>query len=190
MASARPAEAQLSFLQEAAHLLALSAPTTSAALGAARDALLDTQEGELKASRSQLEAMRREFCGACGHLLVPGWSCRVSYETSKSLPSKKDVASTPSRPEKNAVHTCLRCDRRNVFPLASRSAKHIKGRKVKVEPPPQMEDNASKVVKSVNASSKQRKKARKGGLQAMLDKNKMQTSAQGGLGLDLMDFMQ
>ncbi|EMD84768.1 hypothetical protein COCC4DRAFT_187988 [Bipolaris maydis ATCC 48331] len=44
-------------------------------------------------------------------------------------------------------------------------------------------DNAPKTL---NASSKQRQKARKGGLQAMLDKKKSQHSASGGL--DLMDF--
>jgi hypothetical protein len=48
------------------------------------------------------------------------------------------------------------------------------------------EEDDSKVSKSVNASSKQRKKARKGGLQAMLEKSKAQNSSQGGL--DLMDF--
>ncbi|KAF2691317.1 hypothetical protein K458DRAFT_287683 [Lentithecium fluviatile CBS 122367] len=47
----------------------------------------------------------------------------------------------------------------------------------------------SKISKSANATSKQRKKARKGGLQAMLDKNKTTNSAP-GLGLDFMDFMQ
>lgn len=40
--------------------------------------------------------------------------------------------------------------------------------------------------KTLNASSKQRQKARKGGLQALLDKKKTQASSAGGL--DLMDF--
>jgi hypothetical protein len=40
--------------------------------------------------------------------------------------------------------------------------------------------------KTMNASSKQRQRARKGGLQAMLDKKKTQDSRSGGL--DFMDF--
>ncbi|KAL1599729.1 hypothetical protein SLS60_007532 [Paraconiothyrium brasiliense] len=50
-------------------------------------------------------------------------------------------------------------------------------------------EGQDKVTKSANATSKQRKKSRKGGLQAMLEKNKSQSSGS-GLGLDLMDFMQ
>jgi hypothetical protein len=46
-------------------------------------------------------------------------------------------------------------------------------------------DDEIKKPRAVNASSKQRQKARKGGLQAMLEKNKSQNSSQG---LDLMDF--
>jgi hypothetical protein len=41
-------------------------------------------------------------------------------------------------------------------------------------------------AKTINASSKQRQKARRGGLQAMLDKKKTQDSGAGGL--DFMDF--
>ncbi|EAT85815.1 hypothetical protein SNOG_07164 [Parastagonospora nodorum SN15] len=47
-------------------------------------------------------------------------------------------------------------------------------------------EEAPKVPKTANASSKQRQKSRKGGLQAMLEKNKTQNSKPG---LDLMDFM-
>jgi len=46
-------------------------------------------------------------------------------------------------------------------------------------------ENVVEVPKTANASSKQRQKARKGGLQAMLEKNKTQTS---NPGFDLMDF--
>ncbi|KAF3049820.1 hypothetical protein E8E11_004918 [Didymella keratinophila] len=52
--------------------------------------------------------------------------------------------------------------------------------------PKQQAPEINKVVKSVNASSKERKKARKGGLAAMLEKSKSQNSTSGGL--DLMDF--
>jgi hypothetical protein len=48
-----------------------------------------------------------------------------------------------------------------------------------------VKEDDQKVLKTANASSKQRQRARKGGLQAMLEKNKTQSLSQG---LDLMDF--
>ncbi|KAF2002874.1 hypothetical protein P154DRAFT_487823 [Amniculicola lignicola CBS 123094] len=69
--------------------------------------------------------------------------------------------------------------------------KHIKkGTNPKMHLTPAAETSESrdgKVTKSANATSKQRAKARKGGLQALLTQNKSQTE---GLGLDLMDFMK
>lgn len=69
--------------------------------------------------------------------------------------------------------------RKNAKPIPVRNA----------EPAPTPEKPVKEVdnaPKTLNASSKQRQKARKGGLQAMLDKKKSQNSANGGL--DLMDF--
>ncbi|KAF2637053.1 hypothetical protein P280DRAFT_408107 [Massarina eburnea CBS 473.64] len=72
--------------------------------------------------------------------------------------------------------------------LPPRPAKHMatKTKAKTLEPVQPATEQESKITKSASANSKQRKKARKGGLQAMLEKSKA-SSASGGL--DLMDFM-
>jgi hypothetical protein len=54
------------------------------------------------------------------------------------------------------------------------------------EPATETRKEENVAPKTINANSKQRQKARKGGLQAMLDKKKTQDSSSGGL--DFMDF--
>lgn len=179
------------FLREAAHLLAISSPTTSAFLGSAHNRLIEDADMELQ--QKEVDALRRGFCGACGNPMIAGWSCKVAHQADTGRVRKeKKPAKDSTQPAKNTVYTCLRCERQTIQPLQSRPSKHV--RKVtaqkaslatpEIRKPAEKVDN--KVVKSVNASSKDRKKARKGGLQAMLEKSKSQTSNQGGF--DLMDF--
>lgn len=200
MARVEPVQSRLDFLKEAAHLLAIPSPTTSAALGAARDKLLEQQDADLEAPKKKWHALRREVCGACGNLMVPGWSCEVTHQTRSGKLSKKKTKDTPkpsSRPEKDVVYTCSRCHRRTVQTLPPRPSRHATQSTRGIDPRNIVDastprengiEATSAVIKSANASSKQRKKTRKGGLQALLDKSKTQTS--GSLGLDLMDFMQ
>ena len=178
MDSTKAIERRANFLREAAHLLAVSSPVTSAPLGAAQDRLV--VDAELDLQPKEVDALRRGFCGACGNPLIPGWSCKETKPSADASQSAKHI-----------VYTCLRCERETVQSLQVRPAKHIRrstSRKAAqpIPEPKQQTHEASKVVKSVNASSKERKKARKGGLAAMLEKSKAQSSNQGGL--DLMDF--
>jgi RNase P subunit RPR2 len=189
-------QARVDFLREAAHLLTIQSPTTSAAIGAAHDKLLREQELDLEAPTKEWNALRREVCGACGSLLVPGWSCKVRHQTRSGSIGKKEKMGVPKqsvRPEKDVVYCCLRCNRRTVQALSPQPSKHTrpKTRGVDLRSPLDAsalrEKDTEAVSKSANATSKQRKKTRKGGLQALLDKNKTQTPK--SLGLDLMDFM-
>lgn len=181
------------FLQEAACLLAVSSPAASAFLGSARDRLFEDTEQDIPAK--DWEALRRETCGACGNRMIPGWSCKITSQSSSSgIAKKKSVSSKESaRADKNLVYDCLRCHRKTIQSLQPRPSRHVKKLTSRVEADPTLnleqpvKEDESKMLKSANASSKQRKKARKGGLQAMLEKNKT-NSSQGGLGLDLMDF--
>lgn len=192
-------EPRLKFLKESAHLLALTSPVTSAQLGSEHDRLLLSEELDLHASKKDWDAHRREMCGACGNLMIPGWSCNVFHESSRLI-QKKTKAGTKQLPkaEKSIVYQCLRCHRKTVQTLPTRPPKHVKlsGEKVKIQAPSVVVVKESKakdsnVAKSVNASSKQRAKARKqSGLQAMLAKSKTQSSSGSGFGLDLMDLMQ
>jgi hypothetical protein len=184
-------ELRSKFLQEAAHLLVASSPSASAFLGAARDRLLD--DAELDLAPKERDALRRECCGACGSLMVPGWSCQVSHQTQAVRGgTKKNLAKPATRPDKLLVYTCSRCHRQTVQTLQPKAPRHVAKKQKVISSKPALpvkklvEEDDSKVTKSANASSKQRKKARKGGLQAMLEKSKAQSSSQGGL--DLMDF--
>lgn len=183
-------ERRSNFLREAAHLLAVSSPTTSSFLGSAQDRLIEDAEIDLQ--QKEFDALRRAFCGACGNPMIAGWSCTVAHqtETKRARKEKKPSKDTP-QPAKQIVYTCLRCERQTVHSLQARPSKHIRkstARKASqlLPEPKQQAQEVSKLVKSVNASSKERKKARKGGLAAMLEKSKSQNSNQGGF--DLMDF--
>ncbi|KAH6615320.1 hypothetical protein C7974DRAFT_63402 [Boeremia exigua] len=177
------------FLREAAHLLAVSSPTTSAFLGAAQDRLI--ADAEVGLQPKEVDALRRAFCGACGHPMIPGWSCKVAHQTATMRVRKQKPSKDSIRPVKRIVYTCLRCERQTVQSLQTRPSKHVRKSTAQkasqpLPEPKQPVPEVSKAVKSVNASSKERKKARKGGLAAMLEKSKTQGSNQGGF--DLMDF--
>ncbi|KAF1365010.1 hypothetical protein EJ07DRAFT_172012 [Lizonia empirigonia] len=182
-------ERRSSFLQEAAHLLAVSSPTTSAFLGAAQDRLFEDAEIEL--SQKELDALRRGFCGACGNPMIPGWSCKVAHQTGKKTVREEKLSKDATQLAKHILYMCLRCERQTVQSIQARRAKHVRKSTTQKVPQPlpvlkEQTKEAAKVVKSVNASSKERKKARKGGLAAMLEKSKSQSSTQGGF--DWMDF--
>jgi RNase P subunit RPR2 len=184
-------ERRSKFLREAAYLLAVSSPTTSAFLGSAQDRLIE--DAELELQQKELDALRRGFCGACGNPMIAGWSCKVTHQTqTQRVRKEKKPAKESRQPTKNVVYTCLRCERQTVQPLQARPTRHVRKSTTQKAPKPTLETRKpaeeadSKVAKSVNASSKQRKKARKGGLQAMLEKTKSQSSSQGGF--DLLDF--
>ena len=183
-------ERRLKFLREAAHLLAVSSPTSSAFLGSAQDRLIE--DAELDLQPKEADALRRSFCGACGNPLIAGWSCKVAHQTDiKRVRKERKPSKDSTQPAKHIVYTCLRCERQTVQSLQTRPPRHVrKSTKQKVAQPlpepKQQAQEVSKTPKSVNASSKERKKARKGGLAAMLEKSKSQNSNQGGF--DLMDF--
>ena len=176
-----------SFLHEATHLLAVSSPSASASLGAARDRLIRDTEVEVPAK--EWDMLRRETCGACGNLMIPGWSCRISNSTQSKRRAKRKANDTGIA-DTSLVYHCLRCNRKTEQMLQSQARRHMKKKKSLTDPRSETtsapkKENVVEVPKTANASSKQRQKARKGGLQAMLEKNKTQTS---NPGFDLMDF--
>lgn len=192
MATKDQIELRTKFLQEAAHALAVSSPAASTFLGTARSNLIE--DADLELTSREHDAFRREFCGACGNLMIPGWSCKVSTcsqpEKQDTKPKSRIKESTHLR--KSTVYNCLRCHRTTTQKVQPRPSKPLRKSKGRTEPEPMLDnkkpskEDDAKVLKSINASSKQRQKARKGGLQAMLAKNKSQASNQGGF--DLMDF--
>lgn len=194
--AADPLELRLQFLSRAANVLAIPAPTASANLGAAHRALITANDMDLEMQGKELDAMRRSNCGGCGSVMVPGMTCRVSVQSERQSKKAQSKAPKKEEPRKKVVYTCSRCDRKTAQVLPSRPPKHMSAAQAKAKssqaPQPAstapLMEQENKVAKSVNATSKQRKKARKGGLQAMLDKSKASTPSPGGL--DLMDFLQ
>jgi RNase P subunit RPR2 len=179
------------YLQEAAHLLAASSPTASAFLGSAKNRL--AQDAEIALPTKELDALRRETCGACGNLMVPGWSCKILNKprVRKAGRDKKTKPKDIALENTSTVYHCLRCHRKTEHRLQPQPRRQLRKSTTLVVMQPKMStiksvtEDDSKTSKTANASSKQRQKARKGGLQAMLEKNKSQSSNQG---LDLMDF--
>jgi hypothetical protein len=192
MALADQDAAKANFLREAAHLLAVSSPTAAAFLGSARNKLIE--DADVEVSSKEADALCREVCGACGNVLIPGWSCKTSYRTLEVQLGKRGKNNTKgsAKPEKTVMYSCLRCHRETVQTLQQKPRRYTNKSKplTGLESPAEVKRSRKEVEnvvpKTANASSKQRQRARKGGLQAMLEKNKTQTASQGGF--DLMDF--
>ncbi|KAF1956250.1 hypothetical protein CC80DRAFT_413748 [Byssothecium circinans] len=181
-------EPRLNFLKKAAHALAVSSPTISSVLGSAHRSLLSVNDMDIGAQAKSWDALGHEMCGSCGSVILPGWTSSITRQMRRK--GKEGQPKDLKEPEKPIIYVCLRCDRKTPRTLQVRPAKHMvtKTTAKVIEPwgtkPPIEQD--SKVTKSASATSKQRKKARKGGLQAMLEKSKSISSSGG---LELMDFM-
>ena len=192
MAVADPIELKVRFLQEAAHFLAVSSPTTAASLGHARNRLVE--DGELQLPSKETDAFRRGVCGACGNIMIPGWSCRVSKNTHPKRQDKKDKVSTKEtlKPDKSIRYTCLRCHRDTHQSMQQRPRRQNRKSATSLDTglatrtKRATNEAGDAASKTMNATSKQRQKARRGGLQAMLEKKKTEASGMGGL--DFMDF--
>ncbi|KAI8936563.1 hypothetical protein NX059_006964 [Plenodomus lindquistii] len=191
---------RIQFLQDAAHLLAVSSPAAAAFMGRARDRVIE--DAGLALAPKEYEASRRDICGACGNVMIPGLSCRVSTRSKpkskgvgRRCNHKKEATTTPeprSASETEVMYQCLRCHRETTQTLPPKPRRQTSKSRAHTEPQPtkqvKMHNNGTDggISKTSNSTSKQRQKARKGGLQAMLEKNKSQSSGSGGF--DLMDF--
>jgi hypothetical protein len=192
MASADQVALRARFLHEGAYLLAVSSPTAASFLGIARNRLVE--DAELELPSKEADASRRSICGACGNAMIPGWSCKVSNTTKTKPPGTKDksINRNPTMSEKSNMYTCLRCHRETQQMLQPTQRRQLRRPESLLDTKSVSNIGSStKIIdditpKTINASSKQRQRARKGGLQAMLDQKKKQTSGIGGF--DLMDF--
>jgi hypothetical protein len=190
----------LSFLTDAAHLLATTAPETSAYLMSRRNDLMFEYEMPPLSDKQ-----RHHVCSCCGHIMLLGKGSRLQVK-SEIRPSRKNksrsIGSTgaPHNPGPTKAITCGYCGRLTNIKLPAPAP--ISRRKVKVEKviktlgasgPSQARAQAQETASqkaSSNASSKKRAKSRKAGLQALLDQsNASRNSRPGGLGLSLADFM-
>ena len=85
----------LSFLTDASHLLATTAPGISAHLMTQRNSLLFQHE------LPQSDAQKEHVCGCCGHIMIPGQGSLLKLETSKdSLRKKREKKRNEKQPTK------------------------------------------------------------------------------------------
>lgn len=185
----------LHFLTDAAHLLAQTAPETSAHLMSQRGALMFHHDVPLS------DVQRQHVCGSCGHIMVPGGADRLKLESNKAQRRKRKGKATAGRAvaQKTGLRktlTCGMCGRYTQITLPPappivRRAQRAKGSgssSVPADQAPAAPAAAPAPAKpSANASSKKRAKNRKQGLQALL-----QSQAASGpqVGLSLSDFMK
>jgi hypothetical protein len=201
MASSEITAATLSFLTEAGHLLATTAPETSAYVMSRRNDLMFEHEMTLS------DKQRQHVCTCCGHIMLFGKGSDLQFRPGKR-PAKKPRSvsgskgktppplrlQTPSGPTK--AITCGHCDRLTEVKLPAPTP--ISRRRVKVEKStkasgPGVGAGLSSAAQEMpsqkttsNASSKKRAKSRKAGLQALLSQS---SASRPGLGLSLADFM-
>ncbi|KAM0312775.1 hypothetical protein ACHAO8_006056 [Botrytis cinerea] len=187
--------ARLRYLNESAHFLATSAPTTSKYLVSQCNSLMFDHEIEPP------DFSRRKSCSACGTIMLLGSSegkLEVKSQSFKKKPIRKR-AKGGSRVEKAMIYTCGSCNkmtrnRLDSAPVISRSKKGAvqNGAVSQTVPLPAQTLTANTMAPpSTNASSKKRAKTRKlGGLGALLAKQKASQTSSSGFGLDLMDLMK
>ncbi|KAJ4416396.1 hypothetical protein N0V85_002290 [Neurospora sp. IMI 360204] len=207
--------ATLDFLTDAAHLLATTAPETSAFLMNQRGSLMF--ENELP----QSDVQRQHVCSCCGHIMIPGHGSTLKFEHQKAVRKRlragQKFTKTPVQTKQQNQEsrkgpvkriTCGRCKRQTE--IKSPAPAPISRRSINLKTQPQQQApkttttttglkpnaaptlglSAQKPTPSSSANSKKRAKSRKAGLQALLDQSNASKSSRPGLGLSLADFMQ
>lgn len=200
--------ATLRFLTDAGHLLATTAPESSAYLMSRRSDLMFEHELTLS------DKHREHVCNCCGHIMLLGQRSNLQVNPEKrARPGKKGLPiwSKGKETQKTALQprqsgptkaiTCGHCGRRTEIKLPTPTP--ISRRKVKLADPrkastmavstpslsntPGSSTETPSQKSSANASSKKRAKSRKAGLQALLSQS---STPKTGLGLSLADFME
>ncbi|KAI8724659.1 hypothetical protein NCS52_00035500 [Fusarium sp. LHS14.1] len=163
------------FLTDAAHLLRMTAPETSAHLMSVRGQLLFQQ------GIPSSDIQRQHVCGRCGLIMIPGRGSTLKVDARKAIRRKAEGAkSTESTPEISQpsgpckVFHCNSCQQDTKISLpppgpATRRKAAIQSKVKKAVAPEPLKPTA-------NASSKKRAKNRKAGLQALLSGQKQQTA--------------
>ena len=184
---------KLRFLESAACSLSTAAPAISAHL------MIHKQT---EAAKHVLkDYIRKEAstvaCSACGTLLIPGLTCENTIEQSRSSEPhaprpRSRRGATKRKEQKYLVVKCLKCHRFRKHRIEKSQSADIK--KPVSTSNTQLDSTESGVaiepkIISRNASSRQRAKSRRGGLETLLKQQQKPTKAD-STALDLMDFMK
>ncbi|KAL0471031.1 hypothetical protein QR685DRAFT_272274 [Neurospora intermedia] len=212
--------ATLDFLTDAAHLLATTAPETSAFLMNQRGNLMF--ENELP----QSDVHRQHVCSCCGHIMISGHGSTLKFEHQKAVRKRlragQKFSKTPVQTKQKDQEsrkgpvkriTCGHCTRKTEIKFPAPAPVSRRSINLKTHPQQQQQQapktaatgpkpsaaptlgslaglSAHKPAPSSSANSKKRAKSRKAGLQALLDQSNASKGSRPGLGLSLADFMQ
>ncbi|KAG4444495.1 hypothetical protein IFR05_000086 [Cadophora sp. M221] len=181
---------RLRYLNESAHLLATTAPTTSRYLMSRHNALMYDSKIELS------ESQKKKACGACGTIMILGWEATLQTE----VRSKKGKAARKEREAagyvRTMVYTCGTCSKKTRFPTSI--SKPIRRKKAALSSTststapapasaPQSQSNDSSTP---SKKAPKRKSRKKGVLDAILARSQAPQATSSGFGLDLSDFMR
>lgn len=182
---------RLRYLNESAHLLATTAPTTSRHLMARCSSLISENQIDRQPD------LKKSACSACGSIIMPGWNCTVRIEGTSKRRDKRKVEKSGHSNAKVTVYKCEVCGMTTRFPLGT--LQRIKNAQDSSKPAPAKTSTTpnaeSKVTPSApvaeSGNKKRSRKKRQRGLDAILAKQRASdTRGSGGFGLDLMDFMK
>lgn len=188
--------ATLSYIERASELLSTSAPTVSAKLQHSRRTLAEATGKE--APEHMLT------CNACGHALIPGWTCASKPQTNSKRTRQDRLAKLQST--KTVSLECSKCQSINTLdapkPKPSKrleanppESSTVKPSKLDSQPPSEVSrtqpiaTQAKPSDSPAEPASKKRNRNKKSSLQSMLA-GKKPPALKGGFGLDLMDFMK
>lgn len=189
--------ARAKFQETAAYTYAVRSPATSAYLMLHRN--FETTLS-VKPSRDDSSI---PSCRACGTIFLPGWTSKTSISNQSSVrkgpPSSKKEAGKARQGKRKVLKVeCLKCHR---YVQTSLDSLKLVRKPAVVEHPAsatrmtttdvtRVMTKSEKQKPTVGNGGRQRAKARRGGLQAMLEKSKQTSTSSFGSGLDLMDFMR
>jgi hypothetical protein len=202
-------EARLKYLSDSAHLLACSAPRTSAFLMSRCHTLLANNDVEL------VESHNVQVCGGCGNIMVLGVTAtrnvdgsRVEKKRTSSRGKAKSKGAT--QPDKVVVYSCDLCGKQTLHSFTPTTIKshsrlsHSSGGLKSIESS-NAPSSAAPTISTITTipptagntsfarSNKKNVKSHKnGGLKALLAKKKeFESRGSGrGAGLDLLDLMK
>jgi ribonuclease MRP protein subunit SNM1 len=183
--------ARLKFLNESAHLLAITAPAVSRHVMSTYNSLLS------ESNLDPAESHKRGTCGACGTIMILGLEATMEQQRGLKRHGKRRRNVPQS---KFIIYQCKCCNKKSQHPIPTSLPRHqprvtaASKRTSKTVPLLSTKSQLSSnpvAPESSNSSSKKRAKTRKqGGLQALLAKQKASQGTSSGFGLDLLDFMK
>ncbi|KAG9239190.1 hypothetical protein BJ875DRAFT_244957 [Amylocarpus encephaloides] len=179
--------ARLRYLNDSAHLLAVTAPSTSKHIMSSYNSLLSDNHLD------STEEHKREVCGACGAIMALGWEAIEEFKDPRRKRERNNVTST-----KTLTYRCLCCKRRSNHTVTSCPRHKPKKLSPSFSRPiiattttttETMHNLPSKEASSTNGKKRSKSK-KQSGLQALLAKQKASQNVSSGFGLDLLDFMK